>query len=156
MVTNRQLIALTCAAILSAAVVAILLSMSQRLSLRSSALAYVEPTFGVGHVWWMASAGLLLLIAALAAAYDRDDISPVSIGLAAAMLLLAPALVFTNDGLAAWVTLSAALGGFYFATVRFRVALSLRGKAKSLPWFLPVLVFAAAVVGVTWAILFLE
>lgn len=155
-VTTRQSIALTCAGILNGAVVAVLLSVSQRLSLRSPALAYVEPGFGIGHVWWITSAGLLLLIAALAAAYDTDDIPPISVGVAAALLLLGPFLVFTSDVLSAWVTLSAALGGFYLAVIRFRATRSLRSESRSLLWLLPVLVFAVAVVGVIWAILFLE
>lgn len=155
-VTTRHSIALICTGILSGGVVAVLLRVSQSLSLRSPALAQVEGVFGVGQLWWITSAGLLLLIAALAAAYDTDDTSPISVGVAAALLLFGPALVFTSDVLAAWVNLSAALGGFYLASIRFRVTLRLRDKSRLLLWSFLVVVFAAAVVVVIWAILFLE
>ena len=154
--TTRQSIVLTCAAVLSAAVVAVLLRVSQRLALRSPSLDLADPIFGAGHVWWITSAGLLLLIGAIAAIYDSDEISPAALGIVSALLFLSPALVFTSDILAVWVALSAALAGFYFALVKIRVALSSRENGQSLLWLLLVVFFAAAALGVIWAILFLE
>lgn len=152
----RHSVVLTCAAALSGALTAALVRVSQDLSLRDPLVATVEATPGAGHAWWMAASGFLLLIGAIAASYSKNPPSAASVGATAALLLIAPLLVFTSDFLATWVSLSAALAGFYLASCRITVSLRNRKGTAVLLWVLLAVGFATAIVGVLWAVLFLE
>lgn len=153
---SRQSVILASAAALSGVLTAVLFRVSHGLALRSPLIAAVEPTVDAGHVWWLASTAFLLFIGAIAAIYSKNRPSAAGVGVAAALLLCGPLLVFTSDFLAAWVSLSAALAGFYLASCRIRTTFRPANRIAVLLWALLALSFAIGIVGVLWAILFLE